>query len=234
MIFSLPSWETPGISTHQSLQRRMDRATTSIRFHARLIWELLLHQGSFTTTPVSLPGQRGIPGAGFGQLPAALGTFQGSFVQRWTRWQLRVCSQVPTEAEIFIYSFSWKSGYGEKKNGEAAPRKSRELFPGSRLCQPQVPSKAPVIEPLECRGSERMLRQEPDFRISAGLSGVLSAPALPRCSTLICIILSMVGRSAPGLSPYLLGLGSTCSPREHCHIPPHPTGKPRATHSPDS
>lgn len=57
------------------------------------------------------------PGAGLGQSQVAPGTFQGvpggpspcdaqgCFAQEPARWELRVCSQIPTEAEIFIYSF---------------------------------------------------------------------------------------------------------------------------------
>lgn len=94
------------------------------------------------------------------------------------RWQLRVCSQVPTKAEIFIYSFPWKPENG-KQNGEAAPRKRQELLPGTGT------SKAPVSEQQERRDQSRCCSGSwilgfQDFR------WIISTPVLPHCSTLVC------------------------------------------------
>lgn len=88
-------------------------------------------------SPPPAPGARAelIPGAGFRQSPVAPGAFQrvpggpsprdawGSFVQEPAHWQLRVCSQVPAKAEIFIYGFFLKDKKNGKKSAEAAPRK---------------------------------------------------------------------------------------------------------------
>lgn len=74
-----------------------------------------------------------------------------------------------------------------KMEREAAPRKSRGTISRQQIVPATGRSKAAVIEPRECRGSERMLHGELDFRISDGLSGVLSTLVLPQCSTSICI-----------------------------------------------
>lgn len=74
-----------------------------------------------------------------------------------------------------------------KMEREAAPRKSQGAISRQQIVPATGRSKAAVIEPRERRGSERMLHGELDFRISDGLSGVLSALALPQCSTSICI-----------------------------------------------
>lgn len=100
-------------------------------------------------SPAPAPGARAelIPGAGFRQSPVAPGAFQrvpggpsprdawGSFVQEPAHWQLRVCSQVPAKAEIFIYGFFLKDKKMEKKVQRQLPGKGTELFTGSRQQQ---------------------------------------------------------------------------------------------------
>lgn len=114
---SCTSWDIGNLlgdsaATHRSLQPRMshhlDPISQPVNLGAPSPLELLHHSPGVTLIYVSLHG------AGIRQPPVPTGTFQevprGALCRLW---QLRICSQMPAEAEIFIYGFLWKSENGK-------------------------------------------------------------------------------------------------------------------------